>query len=148
MKLKLTVLIMLAFLVGCAGMYGEGGILDIDSNTTQSLIIEQSIDTFGYTLGLFAVKDPDFRGEVEYYYNQVKTSGFTLTVVNEIMYKFKNKDIAYQVLMYKMTSLIRILGGKIDSNGAIESFGEITDHYLEIGKNAYMIAVQNAEGRP
>lgn len=143
---KLTIGLVLVFSLfmfsGCASM--EGG-LNIDPSTTQGLIVEQAVDTFGYTLGLFAAKDPTFKSEVEKYYNLVKANGLTVAITNEILQKFRDKDIAYQILAYKMTSLIRVMGGRILPDGQIESFGTITDHYIEIGKNAYLIAIQNSK---
>lgn len=143
MRAAFIMSIFLVALMGCA-MIPSGGI-HIDPETAQGIIIEQSVDTFGYTLGLFAAKDPAFKSEVEYYYKEVKLNGFTTAVVNEIMVKFRNQDIAYQVLVYKLTSLIRLMGGTLDQSGAIVSFGEISEQYLEVGKNAYLAAIRNVE---
>lgn len=136
-------LILVTILTGCS-MFSNGG-FNISPETAQGIVIEQSVDTFGYVLGLFAAKDPEFKEEVDHYYKEVKVNGLTLTVVNEIMAKFRSKDIAYQVLIYKLTSLIRLMGGTFDQSGSITSFGEISNEYLEVGKNAYLAAIRNVE---
>ena len=121
----------------------DNALKSIEPGSTQEFIVEQAMDTFGYTLGLFAVKDPVFRARVEYYYNEVSKNGLTVTILNEILKQFKNQDIGYQLLAYKMVSLIKVMGGKLDTDGNILSFGKITKHYIEIGKLAYLEAVNN-----
>ena len=133
MKRFVLLIMVLFFISGCAGL---------QLNDTQDLIVEQTIDTFGYTLGLFAVKDDIFKEQVEMYYTRVKSEGITTAVANEILFKFKDTDIAYQVLAYKMVSLIKLMGGQIAPDGTIEDFGRLTDKYLEIGKLAYLTAIQ------
>jgi len=45
---------------------------------------------------------------------------------------------------YKMARIVRLAGGQIDAEGNITELGKITAGMLEIGKNGYLMALQNA----
>ena len=95
--------------------------------------------------GLIDFKDDIFKEQVEMYYTRVQNEGITTSIANEILLKFKEQDIAYQILAYKMISLVKLMGGQVSSDGTIEDFGRLTDKYLETGKMAYLTAIQTQQ---
>lgn len=114
-------------------------------NVDNEFLIEQTVDTLGYSVGLLAYKDPELRKDVEYNYKMVKDNGLTMAMLNALMDKYASKDIAYQLLVYKLAGLIEHMGGQVLPDGTIESLGDITDKHLEVGKNAYLLAIKNSE---
>jgi hypothetical protein len=71
------------------------------------------------------------------------------SLISRIIYFFMDvmpvdQGIAYQVLAYKMTRIVRLAGGQIDADGNITELGKITTSMLEIGKQGYLMALQNA----
>ena len=56
-KTSLACILFVAFaLVGCSGLQQY-----IESGTTGEILLEEAIDTAGYTLGLMAAEKPEFR---------------------------------------------------------------------------------------
>lgn len=115
------------------------------SDETKDILMEESIDAIGYTLGLLAAKDPDLRKDIEYYYKTVESGNYTLVALNLIFKKYSEEDAAYKLLIYKVSGLIKRLGGEVLPDGTIESLGGITKEHLEIGKNAYLLAINTSE---
>lgn len=126
------------FTNGCATTGGTG-------SETTDIIIEETIDAFGYTLGLMAAKDPELKADIKKYYTLVETGEFTLAALNILLKEYSQENVAYQVLIYKMNSLVKRLGGEVLPDGTITSLGRITKEHLEIGKNSYLLALNNAE---
>jgi hypothetical protein len=129
----------LVLLVGCAGLQQY-----IESGTTGEILLEEAVDTAGYTLGLMAAEKPEFRAQVEHYYQEIATQGLTVAVVNAGLQQLMDQGIAYQVLAYKMARIVRLAGGQIDAEGNITELGNINTGMLEIGKQGYLTALQNA----
>jgi len=129
----------LVLLVGCAGLQQF-----IESDTTGSILLEEAVDTAGYTLGLMAAEKPEFRAQVEHYYQEIATQVLTVAVVNAGLQQLMDQGIAYQVLAYKMARIVRLAGGQIDAEGNITEVGKITTGMLEIGIQGYLTALQNS----
>ena len=55
------------------------------------------------------------------------------------------QDIAYRVLAYKFSRIIRLAGGQIDTDGNITDMGMITMEMIEIGKNGYRFGYRDLE---
>ena len=104
------------------------------------------MDAIGYTLGLLAAEDPALKADIEAYYNQIKAGNLTLVVLNELLQQYSQKNLAYKLLVYKVSGLVQRMGGEVLPDGTIESLGEITSKHLEIGKNAYLLAISTSEG--
>lgn len=136
---SLWILAIVAALVGCAGLQQA-----LQSEGTERILIEEAVDTAGYTLGLIASEKPEFRQKIETYYEQLKTLGLSTTVANAALGELKDSGMAYQVLAYKLTRIVKLAGGIVDEQNQIEDFGQISIELIELGKLGYLAALQNA----
>ncbi len=137
--LTTIVALCLVFLTGWAGLQQY-----IKTDATGQVLLEEAIDTAGYTLGLMAAEKPELREQVEHYYQEIAQQGLTVVVVNAGLQQLMDQGIAYQVLVYKMVRIVRLAGGQIDPEGNITELGKITTGMLEIGKQGYLTALQNS----
>ena len=117
--------------------------LNLDNSTT-TVIVEEVVDAFGFTLGMLAAKDPILKDKIEEYYIQLINQGLTLTLINQALNYLGNENFAYKLLAYKMIKIIKTVGGKFDDNGMITDLGKLTQEHLEIGKQAYLFALVSA----
>jgi len=139
MMKSLTIVLCLFLFLGCSSVMES---ISLDSNLDP--YISESVDAFGYTLGLLAAKDPVLEERIENYYNQLMTQGLTLAVANEaLVFLNDSNDTAYKVLAYKMSRLIKLFGAKFDSQGRIVDFGKLSQEYLVIGKDAYLLGLNS-----
>lgn len=141
--LVIVLLSLVVLVFGCATTEDGNVSIDLD-NDTAKILIEESIDTFGYSLGLMAAKDPQLKAEIETYYATIQAGEFTLTALNVLLQKYSSENVAYQVLIYKVSGLVKRVGGTVLDDGTITSLGDITQKHLDIGKNAYLLALKTS----
>jgi len=131
--------VVILFLLGC-GAYLE----NLKSDGDLDPYAVESVDAFGYTLGLLAAKDPVLREKIEHYYTGLMEQGLTLTTANEALeYLTDSDDVAYKVLAYKLSRLVKLFGVQFDKDGMITSFGKLSERYLIIGKDAYLLGLSS-----
>jgi hypothetical protein len=131
-----SILTLALLFLGCAGIMQQINLND------QNLLLKESVDTFGYTLGLLAAKDPELKVKVESYYSTLVESGIDVAIVNAALKYLGGSSTANQILAYKMTGLIMLVGGEKDATGSIVSIGKINPELIEIGKNAYLFGLK------
>lgn len=140
LALGLMFISLVNLMFGCSGVQIDGEV-----NDTEAFIIEETVDAFGYGLGLVAYKDPELRKDVETYYHLISEQGITMAGLNALFSKYADQDPAYELMIYKLTRLIKRMGGTVLPDGTIETLGAITKEHLEIGKNSYLLAIKTAE---
>jgi hypothetical protein len=132
-------LLVIFIILGC-GAYLE----NLQPNGDLNPYAVESVDAFGYTLGLLAAKDPVLKEKIEHYYTELMEQGLTLATTNEALtYLVKSDDVAYKVLAYKLSRLVKLFGVQFDKDGLITDFGKFSERYLIIGKDAYLLGVSS-----
>jgi len=127
------------FILGC-GAYLE----NLKPNGDLNPYAVESVDAFGYTLGLLAAKDPVLKEKIEHYYIELMEQGLTLATTNEALaYLTDSNDVSYKVLAYKLSRLVKLFGVQFDKDGMITDFGKFSERYLLIGKDAYLLGLSS-----
>ena len=116
---------------------------NLTSGSVTDVIVSETIDAFGYTLGMLAAKDPVLKAEIENYYKQLTTQGLTITLLNQALVYLGAENVGYKILAYKLTRLIKVIGGQFDNDGMITDLGQLTQEHLEIGKQAYLMGLMS-----
>jgi len=134
--------VMLAFLVGafffsCAGVQNGGG-----SDSTLNALA----DAVGFSLGVYCHDHPDVKATVESIYWFASSGQITpMTALNEgAKYLLDTDDMTRKLIVHEAFSLIRAAGGEI-LNQSVVNWGEADKALFEVGKAAYMDAVEGAQ---
>lgn len=118
----------------------------LKTDDTLDLLITESVDAFGYTLGCLASKDPILEAKIKYYHDRVVKEGLTVAIVNEALrYLFDSDELIYRNLARKLTRLTSYFGAKFDVDGNLTEFGAISEKYLTVGKDAYLTAIAESK---
>ena len=109
------------------------------------IILEETVDAFGYVLGALAAKDPDLRAKIKGYHDRVVAEGLTLAIANEALQMIiKSDELVYRMIARKISRLLVRFGVILDKDGVITDFGALSEKYLVIGKDAYLAALRDA----
>ena len=137
-------LCVLFMLLGCQSMQNA---MIGDQMTADNALTVELVDTFGYTLGMLAAKDPVLKEKIETYYAQIAEQGVSIAVMNEALKYLGSSDPAYRLLAYKMVRIVKLIGGDVAPDGqSILDLGPIDPELVEIGKQAYLLGLQSGGG--